>query len=67
MKKNENPQDYLDAEGTYRENLIRETVLECKIKNNAGVAVFKVIFIEAGFLAPSGTTLSTEKFTRYEK
>lgn len=67
QKENENPQIYIDAEGTYRENLIGETVLEGKIKNTATVAVFKDIVLEAEFLAPSGTSLGTKNFTRYEK
>lgn len=66
-REKENPRLYLKAEGTYRENLIGELVLEGKIKNTATAAIFKDIVIEGEFIAASGTVLAKEKFTRYEK
>lgn len=66
-KENDYPQKYLTViDGTFRKNLIGETVIEGTIKNKATIAVFKDIVIKAEFLAPSGTSLGSEKFTRYE-
>ena len=66
QKERENPVAYLKASGTHRKNFIGETVLEGRIINTATVANFKDIVIEADFLAPSGTSLGTKEFTRYE-
>lgn len=65
-KERNNPGEYLSVKGTYRKNLIGETVLEGNISNTATAAIFKDIVVKAQFLAPSGTVLSEENFTKYE-
>lgn len=62
----ESPEKYLSVTGQIRKNLIGEVVTEGRIKNNATAAAFKDIVIEVSFLAPSGTKLGSQKFTRYE-
>ena len=61
------PADYIKFTGkTHRKNLLGETVLEGRVENTATMASFKDIVFEAEFLAPSGTSLGKEQFTRYE-
>jgi hypothetical protein len=67
QKESESPAEYLKfTNKEARENMIGETVMEGRIQNTATIAVFKDIVFEANFLAPSGTSLGKEKFTRYE-
>lgn len=65
-RERENPTRYLDVTGTYRKNLIGETVLEGKITNTATLAVFKDVVIKASYMGPSGTIISEENFTKYQ-
>lgn len=65
LKEQSSPVEYLSLSGTYRKNLIGETVLEGTITNNATVAVFKDIVVKAGFIAPSGTVVGEKNFTVY--
>ena len=66
MKERQNPSEYLKSQGTFRENMIGETVLEGRVDNVATMANFKDIVIEVTFLAASGTALGRKEFTRYE-
>jgi hypothetical protein len=67
QKESESPAEYLKfTSKEARENLIGEIVIEGRIQNTATIAAFKDIVFEANFIAPSGTSLGTEKFTRYE-
>lgn len=65
VKEQSSPSIYLDVNGTYRKNLIGETVLEGTITNTATAAVFKDIEVKAGFVAQSGTVLEEKTFTVY--
>lgn len=62
-----NPLKYLEVvDGTFRTNLLDETVLEGTIICTAKIAKFKDVVLEAQFYSTSNTLLKSERFTRYE-
>lgn len=65
-KENRNPTSFLSTDGTYRENLLGEWVLEGSISNTATIATYKDVVLEIHFFSKTKTHLGTEKEVLYE-
>lgn len=65
-KEQENASEYLKHQGTWRGNLIGQTVLEGTISNSATLANFKDVVLEVTWLTKTETELKTELYTVYE-
>lgn len=60
------PISFLEVSGTFRENLIGETVVEGKVKSTASVAKYKDLVISVIFYTKTNTYLGSEDFVLYE-
>ena len=60
------PVTFLEVSGTFRENLIGETVVEGIVKSNASVAKYKDLVITVIFYTKTDTYLGSEDFILYE-
>ena len=65
-KERQNPSEYLKNQGTWRVNLIGQTVLEGTISNSATLANFKDIVLDVTWLTKTETELKTEQYAVYE-
>lgn len=65
-KEKRNPLEFLESNGTYRQNLIGKWVVEGKIRNKATTASFKDVTIQFNFFSKTNTLLGSEKKTVYE-
>lgn len=66
MRERQNPRDYLKEQGTWRENLINQTVLEGTITNSATLANFKDVILQVTWLTKTQTELKSERYAVYE-
>lgn len=57
-----NPSNYLDADGTYRVNLVSNTIIEGTIYNSASIAGFKNVKLTAKFYSKTDVLLAKESF-----
>jgi hypothetical protein len=60
------PLEFLSAEGTYRQNLIDQWVLEGHIVNAASVATYKDAVLKITYYSATETELGSEEKTIYE-
>ena len=60
------PNSFLEVSGTFRENLIGETVVEGKVKSSASVAKYKDLVLSVIFYTKTDTYLGSEDFVLYE-
>lgn len=60
------PVTFLEVSGTFRENLIGETVVEGIVKSNASVAKYKDLVLTVNFYTKTDTYLRSEDFILYE-
>ena len=61
-----NPTEFLKAEGTYRQNLIDQWVLEGTISNNATLAKYKDVVLRIVYYSKTQTELGSEEKTLFE-
>ncbi len=62
----QNPKDYLVNDGTFRENLLGEMVLEGTVANSATMAEFKDVVLSITWLSKTETELGSTEETMYE-
>jgi hypothetical protein len=62
----QSPTDFLKAEGTYRENLIGQWVLEGNIVSSATVAHYKDVVVTVNYYSKTETLLASDRYTLYE-
>ena len=61
------PNDYLSADGTYRENIWGDKLkIKCNLHNKATLASFKDIVVRVTFYTKTDTELSAKEYTIYE-
>jgi len=65
-KEKRNPLQFLESNGTYRQNLVGKWVVEGKIRNKATTAAFKDVTVQINFYSKTNTLLGSEKKTIYE-
>lgn len=60
------PIEFLKAEGTYRQNLIDEWVLEGTISNTASLAKYKDVVLKIVYYSKTQTEIGSEEKTLFE-
>jgi len=65
-KEQRSPQNFVDAKGNNKKNLIGQTVVKGTIHNNAAIAVYKDVNLKLSFYSKTGVLLETDKETVYE-
>ena len=66
MKEKENPLIYIKQQGTWRKNLLGESILEGTLTNTATLANFKDVILNVIWLTKTQTELKTERYAVYE-
>lgn len=66
IKENQTPTSYINHEGTWRKNLLGETVLEGTLSNKATIANFKDIVLNVVWMSKTNTDLKSENFVVYD-
>lgn len=61
-----NPTEFLKAEGTYRQNLIDEWVLEGTVSNTASIAKYKDVVLKIIYYSKTQTEIGSEEKTLFE-
>jgi hypothetical protein len=65
-RERENPLEFLEVDGTYRQNLVDRWVLEGAIYNKASVAAYKDVVLHITYYSKTKTELGSEDKTIYE-
>jgi hypothetical protein len=61
-----NPVDFLEADGTYRQNLIDEWVIEGTVTNSATIATYKDVVLKIVYYSKTKTEIGSEEKTIFE-
>jgi hypothetical protein len=62
----QSPAQFLDANGTYRKNLVGEWVMEGNISSSASVATYKDVVLNINFISATGTEIGSQQETIYK-
>ena len=65
-KEKSNPLSFLNAEGTYRENIIGQWVLEGTVTNTATIATYKDVVLRIVYYSKTKTEIGSEEKTLFE-
>lgn len=65
-KEKQDPLSFLSTDGTYRENLVGQWVLEGTVTNHATIAKYKDVVLTVKFYSKTKTLLGSEKHSIYE-
>lgn len=66
-KEQESPSQFLNVQGDIKKNIVGQTVVRGRIKNEAALATYKDVTIKIDFFSKTNALLDTEEETIYEQ
>lgn len=66
QQEQQSPTQFLNADGTYRKNLVGEWVMEGNISSSASVATYKDVVLNISFISATGTEIGSQSETLYK-